>query len=353
MKIVSPLPETLLYSISIIFFSGSLSHGMAQPHSPVFMDSLFQAAIVATVNQDYERALIAISEAIGHDPEEPLGHLFRAATLQSRMLDYENDADEAAFIKSLKSCRQLAEKKLRKNSKNAQAHFALGSAYGYEAFYVGKKKRYWEAAHLGWKTIQHLETAIALDPEMYDAYLAIGTYKYYRSKMKLFFLGDESAEGLALVRKAAVHGKYSNYAAINGLTWMLLDENRAEEAYALSDSVLQKFPGSRFFLWGAAESAARLQKFARARACYLQIMSSLEQEQKLSPYLEAVCRLKLARLDLRESKNREACAQLDLIDGKKLPAHAKGREAARQVEQLRKSCKGLETASSNGGRGGQ
>ncbi len=334
--------------LSCNFLLAKAESSVAEPRLPVAIDSLLQKAIVATVNQEYENALAIINEVINRFPDEPVGYLFHAATLQSRMLDYENEGDEEAFLKSLKTCRQHSEKLLRRNANDAHAHFWLGSAYGYEAFYIGKKRRYLEAVHLGWKTLQHLETAVKLDPELHDAYLAIGTYKYYRSQMKLFFLGNESAEGLAMVRQAAAHGKYSRYAALNGLAWMLLDENLPAEAYAMTDSILQKFPRSRFFLWGAAESAARLEKFARARECYEQIMASLQEEQKLSPYLEALCRMKLARLALREAKPLEACTQLDFVAGKKLPKDTKGKDLARQIEQLRKTC--LEAAATSNGR---
>ncbi|MGH7494245.1 MAG: hypothetical protein ACREOO_17885 [bacterium] len=344
--------KTLQFWILLLILAGWFDQAPAQQSTMVAIDSLLQKAIVATIQQKYDRANAFIDTVIAHAPEEPIGYLFRAATLQSRMLDYENDADAAVFMKSLKTCRQLSEKMLHKNPSHAHAHFWLGSAYGYEAFYLGKKRRYIEAVHKGWKTIQHLETAVRLEPDLYDAYLGIGTYKYYRSKMKLFFLGDESAEGLAMVRQAATRGKYSRYAAINGLTWMLLDENLVAEAYSMTDSVLQQFPHSRFFLWGAAESAARLQEFERARECYRQIMDSLQEEQKLSPYLEAVCRTKLARLALRQEKPQEACAQLDFIDVQRLSRDAKGKEVAKQMENLRKSCMGIEAAS-NGRHSGQ
>lgn len=342
--------KTTLFGICILICTNGFEPASAQPRIAVTIDSLLQKAITATIDQKYDRALVIIDSVIAHSPAEPIGHLFRAATLQSRMLDYEDDADEAIFMKSTKTCSELSHKLLHKNPNDAYAHFWLGSAYGYEAFHLGKKRRYVEAVHKGWKTIQHLEAAIRLEPGLYDAYLGIGTYKYYRSKLKLFFLGDESAEGLAMVRQAATHGNYSRYAAINGLTWMLLDENLAAEAYAMTDSVLQAFPRSRFFLWGAAEAAARLKKFERARECYQQIMISLQEERKFSPYLEAVCRSKLARLALQESNLQEACAQLDLIDARKLPRDAKGKEVAKQIEHLRKSCG--EIAASSEGRGG-
>lgn len=329
-------------------FSVFTNFAQAQPHASAFLDSLLQRAILFAVNQEYGSAFRLIDEVVAYAPQDPLGHLFRAATLQSRMMDYENYGDEKEFLKSIRSCRQLAERKLQRQPGDAFGYFLLGSAYGYEAFYVGKQKRYLEAAHLGWNSIKHLETAIRLDSTMYDAYLGIGTYKYYRSKLKLLFFSDEREEGIAMVRKAGTHGKYSRFAAINGLTWILLDEQNAAEAFALSDSVLQRHPRSRFFMWGVAESAARLGNFDYAREIYQRLMRTLGEEQKLSPYLEAMCRMKLTRLEFKAGNNEAACRELQNAAELDLSRDARRKEVQKQIESLQASCMQNASSFSNG-----
>ena len=310
----------------------------AQPNTSAHFDSLLQGAVIATVEQEYERAFRLVDQAIGLAPQDPLGPLFRAATLQSRMMDYEVYADEKEFFKSLKQCRQLAEKKLQRRPNDAWGHFALGSAYGYEAFYVGKKKRYLEAAHLGWNSIKHLETAIRLDSTMYDAYLGIGTYKYYRSKLKLLFFSDEKEEGLAMVRKACARGKYSRYAALNGLTWILLDENKAQEAFALSDSVLRAHPRSRFFMWGVAESASRLDNLKYAREIYQRVLTTLTEEGKLTPYLEAVARTKLSRVEFKAGNIEGGCQEVARSAELKFERDPRQKDVAKTIASLQASC---------------
>ncbi|NUO83453.1 hypothetical protein HUU05_25550 [candidate division KSB1 bacterium] len=327
---------------------GNLGFSHAQTPAAAGNDSLLQNAIRAAVNQHYEQALQLIDRVIAQTPQEPLGHLFRAATLQSRMMDYEDYGEEKEFFKSLKTCRQLAEKKLQRQPNDAFGHFVLGSAYGYEAFYVGKKRRYLEAAHMGWNSIRHLETAIRLDSTMYDAYLGIGTYKYYRSKLKLLFFTDEREEGMAMVRKACTHGKYSRFAALNGLTWILLDENNAREAFARADSVLQLYPRSRFFMWGVAESAARLGDYDYARTVYQRLMTTLREEQRLSPYLEAVCRTKLTRLEFRAGNLEAGCHELERAAQVDLARDKRRKEVEKQIEHLQASCPKPAAGYSNG-----
>ncbi len=324
---------------------------VAQALSAAHLDSLLQRAVIATVDQEYDRAFRVVDQAIALAPNDPLGPLFRAATLQSRMMDYEVYEDEKEFFKSIKQCRQLAEKKLQRQPNDAWGHFALGSAYGYEAFYIGKKKRYLEAAHLGWNSIKHLEAAVRLDSTLYDAYLGIGTYKYYRSKLKLLFFADERETGLAMVRKAGTHGKYSRYAALNGLTWILLDENNAQEAFAISDAILQKHPRSRFFMWGVAESASRLEKLDYAREIYQRLINTLTEEGKLNPYLEAVGRTKLARLELKAGNAEAACRELTRAATLKVERDPRRKDVEKQIASLQASCATTTSTYTNGKRG--
>jgi tetratricopeptide (TPR) repeat protein len=309
------------------------------------IDSLAQQAISLAIAQKYGEALAQADSAIKLAPEEPVGYFFRAAVLHARMLDYETLSDEKSFFSAVGTCRKLAQKKLRQNVKDAWGHFFLGSALGYEAFVLGKKKRYFEAFRTGWQCIQHLEAALKHDPQLYDAYLGIGTYKYYRSKMSknftwLPFVDDERAEGIHMIRQAIAKGRYSQTAAINGLCWILMDENRPEAALALVDSALAICPSSRFFLWVAAEAAYRIGHYERAVAHYIQILRSLQNENILSPYLVLVGHMRLARAYRAANKMKEACQELQRLDTLNLsPAErARGEALLKEADAYRKAC---------------
>ncbi len=321
-------------------------HIIASGHAEK-IDSLVRQIINRTIAQKYRNALVLADSVTVLAPEEPIGYFFRAAVLQARMLDYGSLEDEKTFFNATGTCRKLAEKKLRQNVKDAWAHFFLGSALGYEAFFLGKKKRYFEAFRTGWQCIQHLEAALKHDPRLYDAYLGIGTYKYYRSKMSknftwLPFVDDERAEGIRMVRQAIANGRYSRSAAINGLSWILMDENRSEEALALVDSALTIYTGSRFFLWASAAAAYRVERYDQAAACYGQILRSLQDENVLSPYIELVCRTRLARAYQAAKKMENACRELERIGALELSKDDRSRGEAflKEVALYRKECEG-------------
>jgi tetratricopeptide (TPR) repeat protein len=310
------------------------------------IDSLLQKTIASTTIQNYEEALKLANLVIKISPHEPIGYFFQAAVLQARMMDYENyEGDEKAFFAATGNCRKLAQRQLRERRHEAWAHFFFGSAIGYEAFVVGKKKKYFEAFRYGWESIQHLEAALQIDPQLYDAYLGIGTYKYYRSKMSrrfswLPFVKDERETGMRMIHEALAKGRYSRTAAINGLSWILMDENRPAEALALIDSALAIYPASRFFLWGAGEAAFRVKRYDHAAAHYQQILASLQKENQLSPYLELVGRARLTRVYQAANKSEKACHELEMIGILSLSKsdRERGEEFLEEAGKQRKKC---------------
>ncbi|MDZ7363980.1 MAG: tetratricopeptide repeat protein [candidate division KSB1 bacterium] len=310
------------------------------------IDSLLQTAITQTILQRYEEALALIDLVVKSTPNEPVGYFFRAAVLQARMLDYEDyDHDEKAFFSATAVCRKLAQTKLKERRDKAWAHFFYGSAMGYEAFLLGKKKKYFEAFRYGWQSLQHLEAALKIEPQLHDACLGIGTYKYYRSKMSrtfswLPFVKDEREEGIRMIRQAIAHGRYGRTAAINGLSWILIDENRPAEALALVDSALVMYPTSRFFLWSAGEAAYRAKRYDQAAAHYRLIISSLQHENRLSPYLELVGRTRLVKAYQAAGKTQEACRELERIGALNLskPDRERGEEFLEEAGKYRRKC---------------
>lgn len=350
------MQKKFFYNLVVqLFVQYSLSYAQATDNAeilqensgwPAKIDSLLPKLIALTTFQRYPEALAIADLVIKESPAEPIGFFFRAAVLQARMMDYENyGADEAAFFAATGACRKLAQQQLRERRNEAWAHFFLGSAMGYEAFVVGKKKKYFEAFRYGWDSIQHLETALKINPRLYDAYLGIGTYKYYRSKMSksfswLPFIKDERELGIRMVREALAKGRYSRTAAINGLSWILMDENRPAEALALIDSALTQYSSSRFFLWAAGEAAFRVGRYDRAAVHYQQILASLKNEAQLSSYLELVGRARLMRVYQAAEKGNEACQEVNLIGGLSLSRadRDRGQEFLEMAGKQRKNC---------------
>lgn len=302
------------------FVLGALVQGLgawpavAEDSVPAAMDSAFQQIIVYTINQRYDSALAACRQLESRPGGLAYAFFFKAAVLQTRMLDYDDRVGEEDFFAASQQARQLFKRQLRANPRSATSHFFIGATHAYEAFYFAKRSHLIDGFRSGWLCLQELYTALHFDPKLYDAYLGIGTFKYYQAKLGKAFswlplVEDNREAAIQMIRQAIYSGKYSRQAAINGLSWILLEENRPAETLALVDSALAEFPRSRFFLWGAASANTKLERWTEAQRLYELILETFAEEEHPSPYNELVCALRLAEIHFNQAEYAE-CRRL-------------------------------------------
>ena len=282
-----------LITLLFILFGTNLSVNPSQP------DSLIYYGIDQSIRQNYASAESTFTRLINEAPEHPRGYFLLAATIQSKSMDFETDKWEDDFILLLSKTEQAARKILRKDDKNIWARFYLGSALSYRAFHDGKKRKYVSAIKRGLAGISELNRVIEIDSTMYDAYIGIGSYKYWRSKFTRYIdwlplIEDERELGIKMVKLAAERGAYTKYAAINALVWILIDHGNVSEALQWALKGLKKYPDSRFFLWGVAKTYFNLKQYDNAIKYYQFILKTVKQEKLNNHYNEIICYYKLA-----------------------------------------------------------
>lgn len=278
------------------FAMPALASGPYLPDSSV---ATAQHIIQHTTRQNYAHALALCHLLQQRHPEHPVGYFFEAATLQARMLDFEDYSEQKTFFALSKKVVSLCRTLLVKQPENSLLYFFWGAALGYEAYFQGKDNHMLQAFRGGWDSIQLLERALALDPGNYDVYLGIGAYKYYRSKYSHFlkwlpFVHDERQAGIEMIRQAIDNGLFARPAALNALIWIYVEEKHYEAAQELVDRALADYPGSRFFLWGKARVAQLREDWPAAAAAYREILRSYAEDGKQVPVNELICYAGLA-----------------------------------------------------------
>lgn len=277
----------------------SFLHVFAQTPHQNSLDSLIEISVQLTVQQKYDSAMIAGKQIIARDKTHPIGYLFVAVTLQSKMMDFETTQWEKTFLTHLKQARQAAETVLDKEPRNAWALFYLGSAYSYQAFYSSKQNHYMAAFRDAARGISALRKAVDIDSTLYDAYLGLGSYLFWRSQKTksltwLPFIKDERKKGIELIELSIQKGAYSRYAGINALVWIYIELKDYENALKWAKIGEQAFPGSRYFAWCLAESCYRRKDYQNAVGYYQWLLDSLSAESFNNHYNEIVCLTKLA-----------------------------------------------------------
>lgn len=251
------------------------------------------------LKEDYLGARAEFQKVVGLGSEQPDGHFFLAASFQMEMLDYETNDREKEFYGAVDRAVKKARQALAKDPRDAWANFYLGASWFYRAAYEGKREKYWSSVQSGLKGLSALRAAVASDSTLYDAYLGLGSYDYFRTKAtqvlsKLPFVGDTREKGIAEIRLAMERGKYTRILAKNGLVWILLEEKRYPEAEKLAGELLAAYPQSRTFRWAPAEIAFRKKDWGKAIALHQDLLQAVWAGKPRNYYNEAAIRQKIA-----------------------------------------------------------
>jgi tetratricopeptide (TPR) repeat protein len=284
--------------------------------SPVRDTAWITTGIDLTINNKFDQALAHFQKEMQSNDKDYRVYFYVAATLNSKMTHFETWGEDDAFEKMIEKTIDLIELQLSDeesilDSDRAMLLFYLGSAYGYRAYHNGQLGKWFPALSNGIKASKLLNQAIEIDSTLYDAYLGIGTYKYWRySKLKFIswlpFIPDDRKEGIEMIKKAISHSSYSKYMAMHQLVYILLDYGYKQEALSYAEELVQIYPNSQFMWWAKAHAHFKNRNFGQAEIAYLKLCQLIENDEKSNPSHLLSCKLKLALIHF-ETKNYTAC----------------------------------------------
>lgn len=288
-------------------------HSFGVPLPAHSVDLFIHRGIKATIMQNYDLAMTTFDSLKTVSGEDPRPYFYQAAALQARMMDFEDYSEEDRFLQLLDQSAVLAEQWIKIDSLSAMGYFFKGAAISYRGFYYAQRKNYFKGLRDAIVGIKHLNQAVKTDSSYYDAYLGIGTYKYWRSRLTKYFkwlpfFPDQRKEGIRLIEKAVQHGRYGRDVAINGLIWIEIDRRNFVKAINLSRLMQKKYPGSRYFMWPLAAAFFKAGRFAEAIEQYEKLIQSLNSEKKNNHYNEILCRNRIVEAYQKIGNVEQACA---------------------------------------------
>jgi len=169
---------------------------------------------------------------------------------RSRQLD-------AAFLQQVNGAIAAAEAWTTREPSRAEAWFYVGASYATRVQWRVLRNEKLAAARDGKRIKEALERAVALDPNLEDAYFGIGMYQYYADvapaaarflRWLLLLPGGDRARGLQQMLRARDHGELLRGEADFQLqTVYLWYENQPAKALALLERLRTKYPGNPLF----------------------------------------------------------------------------------------------------------
>jgi len=183
--------------------------------------------------------------------------------------------------------------------------------------YYSRAGSWWSALRYGIKAKKAFGRCIKADSAFYDAYVGLGSYRYWRSaKTKainwLPFVPDERDRGLRELELAAEKSLFSGDFARNSLIWVWIDLRRYEEAESLAVEMQNKYPEGREFLWGIAAARLRQDDFLGAEAVLTELIARVREDPNTNNYNIVECRCQLARVYLETEQYTKCLEQCRL-----------------------------------------
>ncbi len=327
----------------IICFSPAFLYADEAPEE--IIDAYIQKGIRATVLQQYQLANSYFDTLRSFLKDDPRPDFYQAAALQSKMMDFESYGEEPEFFRLIEKVISSTEKQIEQNPNEAKGYFFKGGAYCYRGYYYAKRKDYARGLRDSITGIKYLEKAVNIDSTLYDAYLAIGTYKYYRGRLTQYvnwlpFVSDQSKEGLEMIHKSIEKGRYSRAAAINGLIWLDIDEKKYKRAIQTALKMLNEYPASRFFLWPLTGAYFKAGYYKKSIDVYRDLQGSYQNEEKNNHYNEMICGYKMMKAYEKLDKPEEVCEISNQLLGITLNNSVRKRlkDKLKEIVEINKGC---------------
>jgi len=256
----------------------------------------------------YAEAEKAAGDFMRRHPEEPAGPLFKAAVLQYECTDYEDFSREDEFMGLVESSMLLARRKLERED-GLWPRYYLAAAAGLKGSWTVASGKLIRGVVEGASGARGMEKIVEADSTFYDAYLLLGSYRFWRNVALsrfswLPFIDDGTEEYVAEVSLAIEKGLLTGALSNTVLLEMLLEYDPSE-AVVLGERLVTEYPGCRLFSWQLGEAYKKLGRYNQAVRVFTGIAGSMAADRRDDGSGELRCWWKLAVLAKDVGKTAE------------------------------------------------
>jgi len=245
---------------------------------PLNFDPTVRDGMNRFYNLDYDGAISRFDKVIAEHPNEPMAYAYDLVATIFRELYHQDLLDTTYYAHDsfLTTGRKvdipsasrdriefltnkvigLSDERIRKNPNDANAYFARGYARGlHAAFITLADHSFVGAARQGLAARGDSESALKIDPNYYDANMAIGIQQFavaslprlVRMVVGIAGVGGNKEKGLDLLRISASKGVVTNVESRTTLSLFLRHDGRYPEALAVQHGLATEFPHDYLF----------------------------------------------------------------------------------------------------------
>jgi hypothetical protein len=262
--------KTIFLAISIIFVL-TQSAWAANFEQDRYVQDLIARISHETLNSEYDKAISRTQELIISYPKEPFPRFLLTTIYMFILRSYgEFPADEKYEIYKRKFLIAAADAEKACDEypvQNATIYFLRGMVLGAEGMVYLQDKEWLDSYSKGKRAVAALEKSLEIDPTNYDAYLGLGMFEYYCSKLTgaikilawLVGFSGNSEKGIEYATKAMTQGKYSEGPAKVFLAYAYIQfENKLDEGVELARDLRSRYPRNFSFIDHILRAARKL-----------------------------------------------------------------------------------------------
>ncbi len=219
------------------------------------------------------------------DPADPTGYLFRAIVLQTEMTDREDTFKKKEFERLLDRTEELAQNYMKQGCSkwdSAVCMLNIGHQHAYRAVWEAHFGSGLSAITYGFKAKGAYQKGLEIDSTLYDLYLGMGSYHYWKSVKSGFLrytgiFNDDREKGIAETHLAMDSSLISKNGAESALIYVMLNEEKYDSAIVMAKRMYERYPGGTFFLWLIAEANRKKEDHEETAKYYGMIFDRLQE----------------------------------------------------------------------------
>lgn len=207
-------------------------------------------------NLDIEQASATFDSVRRMAPGDPRGYFFGSMVHFWLYTLTRNESEYTSFLKASEDVITVCENLLDQNEDDPISRFYLGGIYGYRGLAHQANNSILKAVADGKRGYSNLREAVEKKPDLYDAQMGFGLFRYLAGKVPrslkwimslLGFEGDVEG-GLRMLKAAADNGTYTRGEASFFLAQFLFSEHRRDEAFTYLGRLIDRYPENTLFL---------------------------------------------------------------------------------------------------------
>lgn len=305
--------KIILLFLFIFFFPKNF--GQVYPDNSVH--KILRSGINLIIDQKYDQAEKLFDQLDKTRKDIPLGKIYLAAVNIAKAYDYEKPYDHEIITKHLEGAKKISERLLKADKKNIWNNYFYALTEGYIAYYDALRGSWLQAFSTGLSSVSSFEDCIEMDDKFYESYIAIGSYKFWKSKKTEFinwlpFIEDEKELGIKYLQNAIKYSGYNSHLAIHSLIWIYIEQKDFEQAIQVAQLALRHHPQSRIFKWGLARSYENIDP-VKSISLYQEILNSYPSSLKSNKINEVTLKHIIAQQLVKINKIEEAIKICDEI----------------------------------------